>query len=304
MNFPEIQNQLRTVISIPVTPFIESRNCEIDWKAFRSNIERQIEGGIEALTPNGNTSEFFSLSPAEAERACRVALEVGSEKALVMPGIGFDLESACATAKSAASAGAKALMVHEPVHPFMGQEGWVAYHQQIAQSVPDMAITCYLRNPGIGAKELLQVADANPNFIGVKYAVPDVVAFAEIAQILAGSGLVLICGVAETWAPFFWTAGAQGFTSGLVNVTTDHSLQLLKHLQKGNRKETMRIWKMIRPFELLRTRDRSALNVSVVKEAMHQMGFASRRVRPPLAQVSSELRSQISGLLTVLDLSH
>ena len=303
MNFSEIQNQLRSIISIPVTPFQENGNCEIDWEAFRENIERQIEGGIEALTPNGNTSEFFSLSPAEANRACKEAIEIGAERALIMPGIGFDLETACAMAKTAASAGGKAVMVHEPVHPFMGPEGWVAYHRRIAKSVPELAITCYLRNPGIGARELLQVAQDSPNFVGVKYAVPDVVAFAETAQSLAGSGLVLICGVAETWAPFFWPAGAQGFTSGLVNVTPDLSIRLLDFLQKGSRRETMQIWNLIRPFELLRTRDRNTWNVSVVKEAMHQMGYASRAVRPPLAQVSLEHRSQISELLTAFGLS-
>ncbi len=298
MHFSEIRSRLRTVISIPVTPFQDSDRAEIDWKGFRSNLERQMEGGIAALTPNGNTSEFFSLGRAETDRVCREALDIGMGRALVMPGIGYDLETASAMARHAVRAGAPAVMVHEPVHPFMGQAGWVAYHRQIADAVPDTAVVCYLRHAGIGTRELLQVAEACPNFVGVKYAVPDAVAFAETAHALEGSGLVLICGVAETWAPFFWPAGAQGFTSGLVNVTLDPSLQLFHALQAGNKAAAMAAWNRIRPFERMRTQDRSALNVSVVKEAMCQMGYASRRVRPPLAPVAPEQRSQIARMLT------
>ena len=298
MNFSEIRSQLCTVISIPVTPFRDSDPAEIDWSAFQANMVRQIDGGITAFTPNGNTSEFFSLAPAEMDRVCREALHIGAEKALVMPGIGYNLETACAMARDVAQAGARAVMVHEPVHPFMVREGWVAYHQQIAETVPDVAVVCYLRHSGIGARELLQVAEKCPNFVGIKYAVPDAVSFAETAHVLEGSGLVLICGVAETWAPFFWPAGAQGFTSGLVNVTTDPSLRLFHALRTGDRAEAMRIWNRIRPFERMRTQDQSALNVSVVKEAMCQMGYAGRGVRPPLAPVVRETRQRIAAMLT------
>ena len=303
MDFHEIRRQLCNVISIPVTPFHPDDPSEIDWKAFTSNIDRQIDSGIEVLTPNGNTSEFFSLTPQETAQICKEALNIGAGRALVMPGIGYDLRTACAMAADAYQAGAKAVMVHEPVHPFMVRDGWVTYHQQISDSVPEMAVVCYLRHSGIRAQEILQVAEKCPNFVGIKYAVPDVVAFAEAARILDGSELSLICGVAETWSPFFWPAGAQGFTSGLVNVTPVYSMQLLKALRQGFRKEAMRVWNVIRPFELLRTKDQSALNVSVVKEAMHQMGYASRLVRPPLAPVEAHQRSIIAELLLAFGLS-
>ncbi len=303
MNFHDIRRRLRNVISIPVTPFHASDPSEIDWEAFSSNIERQIDSGIEVLTPNGNTSEFFSLTPQETGQICKEALNIGAGKALVMPGIGYDLETACAMAAEAYQAGARAVMVHEPVHPFLVREGWVTYHQQISEAVPDLAVVCYLRHSRIRAQEILQVAEKCPNFVGIKYAVPDVVAFAETAHNLDGSGLTLICGVAETWAPFFWPAGAQGFTSGLVNVTPVHSMRLLKALRQGCREEAIRIWNLIRPFELLRTRDQSSLNVSVVKEAMHQMGFASRLVRPPLAPVELHQRTIIAELLLAFGLS-
>lgn len=301
MSLSEIRDQLRAVISIPVTPFASAERQEVDWAAFEANIDRQIEGGIRVLTPNGNTSEFFALAAGEAERAVATALEVAGDRALVMPGVGYGLDTAVSMARQAAQAGAEAIMVHEPVHPFLTREGWVEYHRRIAAAVPETGVICYLRRAGIDAAELLRLAELQANFLGVKFAVADVVAFAETVRGLESSELVPICGLAETWAPFFWPAGALGFTSGLVNVTTGISLAYLDALQTGRWPEVMRIWELIRPFETMRTTNQSALNVSVVKEAMHQKGYANRAVRAPLSPVSSEQRSQIQEMLKNLD---
>lgn len=303
MPFSDVARQLQSVIAIPVTPFDARDAGQIDWEAFRSNVERQLQAGIAVLTPNGNTSEFFSLTLDETARICRETLSLTRPDALCMPGVGHDLETAKAMTRQAAAAGARAVMIHQPAHPFIVPEGWVAYHRAVADSAPDLAVTCYLRDPGIGARELQRLADACPNFVGVKYAVPDVVAFAAMAQALEAYPLALICGLAETWAPFFWAAGAQGFTSGLVNVTAALPLALLQALRAGNRQQAMRIWRQIRPFESLRGRDRNALNVSVVKEAMHQLGFAARAVRPPLDAVPADDRPRIGAMLRAFGLS-
>lgn len=297
MDFSDIASRLQTVISIPVTPFAEDVPECVDWPAFRRNIERQIDNGITVLTPNGNTSEYFSLTARETIRACRESLAAARADTLIMPGVGHDLQTACQQVQAMAALGVQAVMIHQPIHPFVVNEGWVAYHQAIARSAPDVAFTCYLRNPRIGARELRVLAETCPNFAGVKYAVPDVVAFAEAAQALASYPLALICGVAETWAPFFWTAGARGFTSGLVNVTATLPLAMQQALMAQDGPRAMEIWHRIRPFEQMRGRDQNALNVSVVKEALHQMGFAARTVRPPLAAVPEAERAQIGTML-------
>ncbi len=300
MSAAELATQLATIISIPVTPFAPDDTGQVEWETFRQNIARQIAGGITAFTPNGNTSEFFSLTLAEADQACRETLDVAGPDVLVMPGVGYDVATAVRMARQAAAAGAPAVMVHQPVHPFIGNTGWVAYHRGIADQVPDIGITCYLRDPKITAQDLMALADACPNFVGIKYAVPNVVAFAEIAQALADRPLTLICGVAETWAPFFWPAGARGFTSGLVNVTTQPSRTMLDALKRSDMNSAIAVWHQVRPFEKLRARDAHALNVSVVKEAMDQVGLASRTVRPPLNSVPAADRTHIRTMLQSL----
>ncbi len=299
----ELVSRLETVISIPVTPFAADDMWQVEWDLYRQNIARQIAGGVTVLTPNGNTSEFFSLTAEEVNRACQEALDVAGPDAIIMPGVGHDVQTAIHMAQQAAMQGAQAVMIHQPVHPFLGNDGWVAYHREIARSIPDIGFTCYLRDPKITAWDLVELAETCPNLVGIKYAVPNVVAFAEVTGALAAYSLALICGVAETWAPFFWNAGARGFTSGLVNVTTQPSLDMLDALNCGDMRSTMEIWHQIRPFEELRARNQNALNVSVVKEAMDQAGLASRTVRPPLGPVPATEREDLRQALQSLHLT-
>ncbi len=111
------------------------------------------------------------------------------------------------------------VMVHQPVHPYVSQSGWVDYHRAIAEAVPGAwgssptSATAQLRG-----ERLAELADACPNVIGVKYAVPDAARFAAFARDAGPERFVWVAGLAEPYAPSYFSAGATGFTSGLVNV--------------------------------------------------------------------------------------
>ena len=59
----------------------------------------------------------------------------------------------------------------------------------------------------------------------------------------------------------------------------------------------MKAWEACRPFEELRAADSSADNVSVVKEALAQLGLCRPDVRPPSHRLSDDVRGQIAGIL-------
>jgi 4-hydroxy-tetrahydrodipicolinate synthase len=109
--------------------------------------------------------------------------------------------------------------------------------------------------------------------------------------------LVWVCGLAETWAPFFWVAGAEGFTSGLGCVAPEMSLQLFDELDAGNPGSAMRLWRRLKPFEDLRARNGNAYNVSAVKEALAQLGFCRRDVRPPISELPEAERAEVGKIL-------
>ncbi|GIV76671.1 MAG: dihydrodipicolinate synthase family protein [Litorilinea sp.] len=298
MELSAIQQALHTVSAIPVTPFTESG--EADFATYAALVERMVAGGITVVTPNGNTGEFYSLTPEEHRAAVQAAVAGAQGKALVLAGVGFDAATAAAMAREAASLGAHAVMVHQPVHPYRSDEGWIAYHKAIADAVPALGVVPYVRDAAIGAAALGGLADACPNFVGVKYAVANPQLFATLVRQVGPDRLAWICGIAESWAPFFWPGGAHGFTSGLVNVITGPSLQMQQALEQGDYARAMAIWAQVRPFEELRARRNNANNVSAVKEAMAQMGLCSRTVRPPISELPEAERQEVTQILATL----
>jgi 4-hydroxy-tetrahydrodipicolinate synthase len=295
----DVKRALRSVVMITVTPFDAAG--EVDDAAYRSVLRRTLDAGIDVVTPNGNTSEFYSLTAAERDHALALTVEEAQDRALVVAGVGYDVRTAVESARTAADAGAQAIMIHQPVHPYLSAEGWVDYHWAVADAVPELGVVCYLRSPHIPAGALAELARVAPNFVGVKHAVPDPVAFGQtiaiVDDVAGAERLVWICGLAETWAPFFWPVGAEGFTSGLANVTPELSLQLLAALRAGDRAAATALWRKLKPFEDLRAAKGSADNVTVVKEALAQLDLCTRTVRPPISELPTAGRAEVAAWL-------
>jgi len=301
MNLQEIRAALRTVCAIPITPF--RQDGSVDFALFRQLITRMVDGGIRVVTPNGNTSEFYSLNSIEHRRQLEdtsVGVAASRNQALILAGVGFDTQTASEMADMAQVIGAQAVMVHQPVHPYRSDDGWIAYHQAIAETIPTMGIVPYVRDPLISGATIKRLAELCPNFVGIKYAVPNPPLFAKIVREVGVDRLAWICGIAESWAPFFWVGGAQGFTSGLVNLTPHLSLEMQMALEAGNYPRAMELWAQIKPFEDLRARRDNANNVSAVKEAMAQMGLCERTVRPPISELAADERTEVSQILKLL----
>lgn len=296
MDRESLKETLCSISAIPVTPFDE--NGQIDFTAYHHLIERLIDGGIEVITPNGNTGEFYALSAQECEAVVRAAVESADQNTLVVCGIGYDTATAIEMGRTAQEAGAGAVMIHQPVHPFQSQPGWVAYHRAILDALPDMGGILYVRDTLITGGMIRELADASPNLIGIKYAVANPQQFAVMVQSVPAERLTWVCGVAEGWAPFFFVAGARGFTSGLVNVAPRLSAEMLDCLKQGDYAGAMRVWELARPFEELRARRNSANNVSVVKEALAQLGLCERRVRPPISELPENEQAEVSAILS------
>ncbi|MEQ7736160.1 hypothetical protein, partial [Escherichia coli] len=65
----------------------------------------------------------------------------------------------------------------------------------------------------------------------------------------------------------------------------------------GDYPGALALWRSIRDFEDLRARDNNALNVSVVKEALHQIGLCDRAVRSPISTLNTADRTLVTNML-------
>jgi 4-hydroxy-tetrahydrodipicolinate synthase len=298
-----LRRALATAVVVPVTPYYADGTP--DWSTYAALTARLIDAGISVITPNGNTGEFYALSPAEARQALETAAKVasaaggehGEPGAEVLAGVGHDIATAIEAARHAQDHGARMIMIHQPVHPYVSAEGWIDYHAAIANAVPDLGIVLYIRDERRTGAHIAALADRAPNVIGVKYGVRDATRFAAVARDAGLGRMTWLAGAAELTAPAFWAVGANGFTSGLANVSPALALGMLGALRNNDFHEAMRTWEAVRRFEELRLADGSADNVSVVKEALAQLGLCRADVRPPSRPLPDDIKSEISGIL-------
>ncbi|MEU9794940.1 dihydrodipicolinate synthase family protein [Streptomyces sparsogenes] len=295
MDYSPLRAALADVVAIPVTPY--DAEGAVDQDAYRALLRRLLGGGVRAVTPNGNTGEFYALTLAERRVVTELTVAEAGDRAAVLVGVGHDVATAVEAARHAREVGAGMVMVHQPVHPYVSQDGWVDYHRAIAEAVPELGVVPYLRNPLIEGSAIARLGEACPNVIGVKYAVPDAARFAAVARDAGLDRFVWVAGLAELYAPSYWAVGATGFTSGLVNVAPKVSLDMLGALRAGDYPAAMKVWEQIRRFEDLRAAQQSANNVSVVKEALAALGLCRPDVRPPSGALPEAQRAEVAALV-------
>lgn len=294
MTFDELRERFAGVVAIPVTPFAPDGRIDLD--ALRTITARMVDAGIPVVTPNGNTGEYYSLSHQERVECLHTVVD-SAGSAAVLAGVGGPMESAIEEARIARDSGAHAVMVHQPVHPYITAEGWVEYHSRIAAAVPELGLVPYLKTSSVGGAALDALARSAANFVAIKYALPDPVGFAAVKADAHVPDLVWIAGLAESYAPSQFAAGATGFTSGLANIAPDVSLAFHRDLSGGHFEAALRRWNVIRAFEELRARDNNALNVSAVKEALHQVGLCNRSVRAPISTLTEKDRESVADMI-------
>jgi 4-hydroxy-tetrahydrodipicolinate synthase len=298
-----LRRALATAVVVPVTPYQADGNP--DWDTYAALTARLIDAGISVITPNGNTGEFYALSQAEARQALETAAKVagaggepgGEHSAEVLAGVGHDIATAIEAARHAQDHGVRMIMIHQPVHPYVSAEGWIDYHAAIAGAVPDLGVVLYIRDERRAGHDIARLVERSPNVIGVKYGVRDATKFAVVARDAGLDRLAWLAGAAELTAPAFWAVGARGFTSGLANVSPALTLSMLQALRENDFQAAMQAWESARRFEELRLADGSADNVSVVKEALAQLGLCRADVRPPSRSLPADIKNQISGIL-------
>ena len=288
----ELVQKLRNVHAVNVTPFREDGT--IDYVGLEDNVRFLLDNGAEVIVPCGNTGEFYALTVEEAQAVARFVAEKVNGRATVLVGVGHDLKTAHEMALSAQDAGADAVMVHQPAHPHLMAEGLIRYYTRIARSL-HIGVALYVRHPVID-RDVLDRVTALDNVVAVKYAVNDLPTFATVAQSVTHS-VAWVCGTAELWAPFFFAAGAEGFTSGLVNIAPERSIAMLAALRRGDRHSIMSVWKEIAPLEKLRASHHSGNNVTVIKEAMNLLGLPGGYVREPVGELNEADREELVRIL-------
>jgi 4-hydroxy-tetrahydrodipicolinate synthase len=296
-----LHQALGGISGILVTPF--DAQDHIAPSALQPIIDRAISAGVHVLVANGNTSEYYGLTAAEAERMVHEAAQQIGGRVPLLGGVGRSVHEACALARASKAAGAAGVMVHQPPDPFVSPRGVIEYVKRIAGAADGLPVVLYLRNENIGLKAIEDLCSIE-GVVGVKWASPTPLVLAEAIRRTAGRGIAWVGGMAETWAPPLYAVGARGFTSGLINVFPAHSMAIHAALEAGNYESAGKLIAAMRPFEDLRATENNGTNVTVVKSALKLIGNNCGATRPPSAwplsaQAQAELQQFIDGAVLV-----
>ncbi|MBW9061221.1 dihydrodipicolinate synthase family protein [Agrobacterium pusense] len=290
----DFRQALKGISGVPVTAYDASG--EVETGVTAEVYARVATAGIHNIVAAGNTGEFYALTPAEILKVYEAAIEGVGGKAPVTAAIGRSQREALSLARQAKEMGASAVMSHQPVDPFAAPQSQIDYFTGLAEG-SELPLVAYVRADGFSVDDMVRLA-SHPNVAGIKFATTDIMLLSRAIAASDPDGALYVCGLAESWAAAFAAVGARGFTSGLVNVAPQFSLQVHEALTSGDFTAARKIVQKIELFERLRTRYRNGANVTVVKEAMDILGFNVGPVRAPgLARLDKEDRATLEGLL-------
>lgn len=293
MELEGLRSKLSGVAAVAVTPFHD--DLEIDEPALRRVVRHLDDGGVDTIVAGGGTAEYYALTPDERRNVSRIAIDEANNSPVIVS-VGLDAAGAAKVAREAEADGAAGIMVHQPIHPYIHEDGYASYYRTICDAV-SIGVVAYVRDPNVSTELLADIAGIE-NVVGVKYAVNDVRRFGTMVEHLEQEvDVTWVCGTAEAWAPFFWLAGATGFTSGIANFAVQESLALRDALRAGDVERIRSLWKRLRPVEDLRARWRDANNIAGLKAGTFLCGLTGEAIRPPLRPLPTHERDEMAVIL-------
>ncbi|TFG07297.1 dihydrodipicolinate synthase family protein [Candidatus Thorarchaeota archaeon] len=276
------------------TPFTHDlKNVDLD--AIGRNLSYLRSAGIGMVVPSGNTGEFYSLSEREWAQVVEATVNAAGNEMVVMAGVGQSTSTAIRMIQQAENFGVDGVMVMYPQHVFRSEEGILRYYSELLDIAKEVDVVLYKKGPLL-SDAVLEKLIGHERLVGAKYAHGRIVDFTRTVQQL-GNSIVWSCGTAERFAPFFWLAGAKGFTSGLGNFAPTISLGMMNALKEEDYPEAMRFQELISPLEFLREGRDNANNVPVIKSMMDHVGLSGGSCRPPLHDLNDdEKKAAISAI--------
>jgi len=289
-----LRKALTGISGILVTPF--DTGDQIAPDRLRPVMDRAIGAGVDILVVNGNTSEFYALQAHEAQAMMEAVTEMAAGRAPIINGVGRSVHEACALARASRKAGADGIMVHQTPDPFVAPRGLIDYVQRVADAADGLPVMLYLRNDAIGTETIVRLTEI-PGVAGVKWAAPSPIRLAQAID-RADPNIIWVGGLAETWAPALCAVGAQGFTSGLINIWPERSVAILQALRANDYAQAMQLIRGIEEFENIRAEDLNGTNVTGVKAALQLIGNDCGPTRPPAAwPLASSQHTRLAQLI-------
>ncbi len=266
-----------------VTPFHEDGS--VNYEAFEKQIERQIEGGTDAIIVCGTTGEASTLSHEEHLDVIRYCVEKVNKRIPVIAGTGSNCtETAVYLSQEAEKIGADGLLIVTPYYNKCTQKGLLEHFKIIAESV-SLPIILY-NIPGrtggvlIAPETICTLCREVKNIVGVKDATGNISGVAKLMHMAAGD-VDVYSGNDDQIVPIL-SLGGKGVISVLSNIAPKQTHDICQMYFDGNVEGCRDLQlKAIPVIDGLFCE----VNPIPVKKAMNFMGLEAGPLRRPLTEM-------------------
>jgi 4-hydroxy-tetrahydrodipicolinate synthase len=274
-----------------VTPF---KGDEVDYDAFRAQIEFQIEAGTNCIVPVGTTGESPTLTHPEHERVIHFVCETANKRIKVMPGVGSNSTAeALRLTKVAESAGADAALQVAPYYNKPTQQGFYEHFKRIAEEtgLPQ----CIYNIPGrtgknVDPETIIRLAELQ-NVTMVKEATGSL---DQASAILGATNLTVLSGDDSLTLPLM-AVGARGVISVVGNIVPRDMIALIEAVDRGDLAEAMRWHRKL--FQLCRDMLGLSTNPIPLKSAMKMLGRDTGEMRLPMTPLEASQEESLRRTL-------
>ena len=275
-----------------ITPF---KNGEVDFDALGRLIDRQIDGGIDALVICGTTGESCTLSDAEHRKVLQFALSRAGGRVTMIAGTGSnDTHHAIGTSRFASELGYDALLVVTPYYNKATDRGLIQSYTAIADAAR-CPIILYNVPSRTGCNISLPVyreLAKHENIVAVKEASGNI---SQIAEIFAECGeyLDIYSGNDDQTLPVL-ALGGTGVISVVSNIIPREMVFLCRKWFDGDVKECRRLHEKY--LKLMKNMF-CEVNPIPVKTACALLGLCHDELRLPLCEISKENLQKLQNTL-------
>ena len=260
----------------------------IDYEGFKRQVQRMIDGGVQALLVNGTTGETPTIHIDEEFELTKITLELAKGTGVkVIAGAGSnDTETALKKAKFAKEVGADAILVVTPYYNKTSQRGLIDHYIYIADRV-DIPMIIY-NVPGrtgmnISVDTVVELAK-HKNIKAMKDATDNIAYAMDVLTHTKDLDFDMYSGCDDNILPFM-AAGGKGVISVLSNIYPRETEKFTQAILKGDMELARQM-----AYDLNDVSKYLFIDVNPImpKAALAHLGVCGEAVRRPLIKTTQE----------------
>jgi 4-hydroxy-tetrahydrodipicolinate synthase len=277
-----------------VTPFSDSG---IDFAAFETLIEYQIENGIDALIVCGTTGEPSTMTREEKLSAIEFVVKQAAGRVPVIAGTGTNnTASSIEGSMEACDLGVNGLLLVTPYYNKCSDAGLIKHFLSIADAsnVPIIVYNVPSRTGMNISPAVMKEISRHDNIVGIKEASANIVQITETARMCPD--IDLYSGNDDHVIPLL-ALGGKGVISVSANVAPKMNHDMVASYLSGDTKRALELQFKLNPLN-------KALFIEVspipVKTALNMIGMNAGLLRMPLCEMSADKAAVLKKELIAL----